>query len=128
MKCTSVDDINKKLIQQKYIFYTNPFSLGDMKTNAVKLLEETAEAFSAYENYKNSLKIDESQTDEELKKQKSEAIKNREALIYECCDTIQAACNLMYSVRATSHEVNQTCQKVFDSNYKKGRYDFITKE
>lgn len=119
----SVDDENLELIRDKYIFYVSPFSLGDMKTNAVKLLEETGEAFSAYEDYKKSLKFREFPTKEELKKHQIEAIKNREALIYECCDTIQAACNLLYSMRATDHEVNQTFQEVFDSNYKKGRYN-----
>lgn len=68
--------------------------LGDMKIFAdispnkpqvMKIMEEAAEVYSAWENTKNS-------------KTRAEASRNKELLLHECADVIQAVSNLIYSL------------------------------
>lgn len=47
----------------------------------------------------------------------------REATMYECCDTIQAACNLLDRLGATQEEeVERTMRSVRYRNERRGRY------
>lgn len=84
-------------LQRVVVIECRPFSMGDDKSMALKPLEETAEVFGAW------------QTDED-------------SVIYECCDTIQAAVNLMMCVGATDAQVESAMDSVEFHNRERGRY------
>lgn len=95
-----------------YELHVQPFRIGDEKSQATKPLEKAAEAFGQWQLITS--------------RGKSSAF--RGGVIYGCCDTIQAACNLMARVGATSDEVNSTMWDVHESNARRGRYDQPTEE
>lgn len=88
---------------QRVVIACRPFLDGDDKSIALKPLEEAAEAFGAWQNAMHG--------DGDL-----------DSVIYECCDTIQAAVNLMMCVGATDAQVESAMDSVEFHNRKRGRY------
>lgn len=100
---------------QEYELHVQPFCIGTAKSQATKPLEEAAEAFGQWQLMKK---------ERERRRQGGLAFAEfREGIIYECCDTIQAACNLMARVGASSDEVSAAMESVHESNKRRGRYD-----
>lgn len=87
-------------MESEYVIYIRPFKMGTDKEAALKPLEEAAEAFNAWQNSDHVTDV-----------------------IYECCDVIQAACNLMMRLGATQEDVNLATYAVEEANKRKGRYD-----
>lgn len=85
-----------------------PFSMGTDKDMALKPLEEAAEAFGAWQN---------------ADRHHFAISSERENILYECCDTIQATCNLIGSLGYSNREVDEMMQKVTRHNIVRGRYD-----
>lgn len=86
-----------------YVIDVIPFDMGTDKEAALKPLEEAAEAFGAWQ------------------------VADRhgcgiEDIAYECCDVIQAACNLMWRVGATQEDVDAAMDAVTEANESRGRY------
>lgn len=88
---------------QRVVIACRPFLDGDDKSIALKPLEEAAEAFGAWQNAMRD--------DGDL-----------DSVIYECCDTIQAAVNLMMCVGATDAQVESTMDSIEFHNRERGRY------
>lgn len=108
---------------QEYEFHVQPFCIGDEKSQATKPLEEAAEAFGQWQLMKKERERRRQGEPDSLA-----CAAFREGIIYECCDTIQAACNLMARVGATSDEVSAAMWNVHESNKLRGRYDQPTEE
>ena len=87
-------------------FTSRPFSMGTEKEAALKPLEEAAEAFGAWQEYKRC---------------PTEVA--REHVYYECCDTIQAAANLMSRIGATERDFMRAFDDVELNNSARGRYE-----
>lgn len=90
----------------------NSFELGTSKEAALKLLEEAAEAFGAWQTYNRCV------CDGRFELSK----KARENLIYECCDVIQATVNLMARFANSDEEIYSTMRRMRENNMKLGRY------
>jgi len=92
---------------RSYRLVVYPFAVGTDRECAVCPLEEAAEAFGAWRG---------------MQAVGSDA-SAREATMYECCDTIQAACNLLDRLGATQEEeVERTMRSVRYRNERRGRY------
>lgn len=92
-----------------YLLMVEPFEMGTPKESAVKLLEEAAEAFGAWQNAElDALELDGSVP--------------LLHVLYECCDVIQAACNLMWRMGATDSQVMAAMLAVTRQNEARGRY------
>lgn len=87
-----------------YEITVRPFDLGTTRDKQRKVVEEAAEAFAEAEDWRLSRSDDAA------------------ALLYECCDTIQAACNLMAAVGATQADVADAMDRVHRRNAERGRY------
>lgn len=83
-----------------------PFSMGTEKEAALKPLEEAAEAFGAWQEYK-----------------KCPTSTARERVYYECCDTIQAVANLMSRLGAKECDFVRAFDDVELNNYALGCYE-----
>lgn len=90
-------------MSSEYVIHVRPFSIGTDKDVALKPLEEAAEAFGEWQTADRD----------------SDGI---EDIVYECCDVIQAACNLMLRVGATQEDVNVAMYAVEEANKARGRY------
>lgn len=80
------------------------------KAHALKPLEEAAEAFGAWQTYIKHL----------------DRYRERDArgeLISECCDTIQAACNLLAAISCTRDELDRAIDEMNEHNIKRGRFN-----
>lgn len=77
--------------------------MGTDKEAALKPLEEAAEAFNAWQ----------------VADRHGDGVAD---VIYECCDVIQAACNLMWRVGATQEDVDIAMDAVAEANESRGRY------
>lgn len=92
-----------------YEFLVEPFAMGTDKECAAKPLEEAAEAFGEWQlctsEYKNE-----------------RLAHTRFDVMYECCDVIQAACNLMSRMGATPDDVERVMGAVHRNNERRGRY------
>ena len=93
-----------------YLLMVEPFEMGTPKESAVKLLEEAAEAFGAWQAFMNADCDAERMTH------------TRSDIVYECCDVIQAACNLMWRMGATDSQVMAAMRAVTRQNEARGRY------
>lgn len=87
----------------KYTIGVKPFDMGTDKEAALKPLEEAAEAFGAWQTADRH----------------GGGVAD---VVYECCDVIQAACNLMWRVGATQEDVDIAIGAVTESNRSRGRY------
>lgn len=90
-------------MESEFVICVRPFDMGTDKEAALKPLEEAAEAFGAWQ------------------------VADRhgcgiEDVAYECCDVIQAACNLMWRVGATQEDVDAAMDAVVEANESRGRY------
>lgn len=93
-----------------YLLMVEPFEMGTAKESAVKPLEEAAEAFAAWQD---------------VERDRLEADGLSVPLLhvlYECCDVIQAACNLMWRMGATEPQVMAAMCAVTRQNEARGRY------
>lgn len=77
-----------------YLLMVAPFEMGTAKESAVKPFKKAAEAFAAWQDYYEL---------ETLESDGLSAALNH--VLYECCDVIQAACNLMWRIGATNQQV-----------------------
>lgn len=94
-----------------YLLMVEPFEMGTPKESAVKPLEEAAEAFGAWQDYY------------ELETLESDGLSVAlNHVLYECCDVIQAACNLMWRMGATEPQVMAAMCAVTRQNDAFGRY------
>lgn len=87
----------------EYVICTRPFEMGTDKEAALKPLEEAAEAFNAWQ----------------VADRYGDGVAD---VIYECCDVIQSACNLMWRVGATQEDVKIAMDAVAEANESRGRY------
>jgi len=87
----------------EYVICTRPFDMGTDKEAALKPLEEAAEAFNAWQGADRD----------------GDGVAD---VIYECCDVIQSACNLMWRVGATQEDVKIAMDAVAEANESRGRY------
>lgn len=87
----------------EYVIYVKPFDMGTDKEAALKPLEEAAEAFGAWQ----------------VADRHGDGV---EDVVYECCDMIQAACNLMWRVGATQDDVGVAMDAVVEANKLRRRY------
>lgn len=87
-------------------FTIRPFSMGTEKEAALKPLEEAAEVFGAWQEYK-----------------RCPTSTARERVYYECCDTIQAVANLMSRLGAKECDFVSAFDDVELNNYARGRYE-----
>ena len=93
-----------------YLLMVEPFEMGTPKESAVKPLEEAAEAFAAWQ-------------DVERDARESDGLSvPLNHVLYECCDVIQAACNLMWRMGATDTKVMTAMCAVTRQNEARGRY------
>lgn len=95
---------------------TFPDSKPDKK-QAVKVLEEAAEAFSAWDIL---TKWRESEMFSEDYKSAVD-VPNIEKLLDECCDVVQAVSNLVYAFGYT--DMRPFMEKTIEKNTLRGRYD-----
>jgi hypothetical protein len=86
-----------------YTLRVDPFVIGSEKSRILKPLEESAEVLGAWQN-------------------RERGVGDRQAILYECCDVIQAACNALASLGATQAEVKATMSSVHEHNFARGRY------
>ena len=86
-----------------YTLRVNPFVIGSEKSRILKPLEESAEVLGAWQD-------------------RERGVGDRQAILYECCDVIQAACNALASLGATQAEVEATMSSVHEHNFARGRY------
>lgn len=93
-----------------YLLMVEPFEMGTPKESAVKPLEEAAEAFGAW------------QAVEKADCKAERMLASRADVLYECCDVIQAACNLMWRMGATDAQVMAAMCAVTRQNEARGRY------
>lgn len=91
------------MASEYYVIGVRPFKMGTDKEAALKPLEEAAEAFGEWQTADRD----------------SDGI---EDIVYECCDVIQAACNLMWRVGATQGDVDVAMYAVEEANKARGRY------
>ena len=89
----------------EYVIDVRPFDMGTDKEAALKPLEEAAEAFGAWQEYKAE-----------------GTAYARKSVIYECCDVIQATANLLHYIGADNDEVAYMMRNVTESNRSRGRY------
>ena len=82
----------------------------DCKAQALKPLEEAAEAFGAWQTY------DDVQYAPATMREMC-----RKELIDECLDTVQAAVNLLAAVGATQGEVDAAIRRMDERNAERGR-------
>lgn len=87
----------------EYVICVRTFDMGTDKEAALKPLEEAAEAFGAWQ----------------VSDRHGDGV---EDIVYECCDVIQAACNLMLRVGATQEDVDVAMYAVEEANKARGRY------
>lgn len=87
-------------------FTIEPFVMGTEKEAALKPLEEAAEVFGAWQEYK-----------------RCPTSTARERVYYECCDTIQAVANLMSRLGAKECDFVRAFDDVELNNYACGRYE-----
>lgn len=93
-------------VPMSYAFVVQPFVIGTEKSRMLKPLEEAAEVFGAWQDMdRDPCKM------------------RRSDVIYECCDTIQAAANALASFGVTQDEVDQTFARVHKHNVERGRYN-----
>lgn len=81
---------------------------GSPKERARKLVEEAAEAFSAFERY------DRAESYQEIKAA-------REEIVQECADVITAACGLLWSIYGGSIDIAPDMKLCKYRNEKRGR-------
>lgn len=87
-------------------FTINPFVMGTEKEAALKPLEEAAEVFGAWQEYK---------------KEPNDVLLGH--VYYECCDTIQAIANLMSRMGASEDDFVRAFSYVQLHNAMRGRYE-----
>ena len=87
----------------EYELRVRPFRMRSEKEAALKPLEEAAEAFGAWQ--------DEGADGVDVF-----------SIWYECCDVIQAACNLMWQTGASRENVAGAMHAVTVQNERRGRY------
>lgn len=91
------------------------FQMGTDKERAKKVAEEGAEAFSAWEASDRCIPI--------IREPNGEpSLGSISRVLYECCDVIQAACNLMASMGAAQEDVDRAMRAVREHNEERGRY------
>lgn len=82
-----------------------PFDMGTEQDKARKVVEEAAEAFSAWESLRLWDSVD------------------VEDVLYECMDCMQACVNLMASLGAAQEDVDAAYTRVHAANEERGRYE-----
>lgn len=97
----------------RYWVKSETFDMGSMKDKALKPLEEASEAREAVEAYWPTRHSDITETRENL----------RHKAIYECCDTLQATCNLLAALGVTQQDLDATMDRVHEHNRERGRYE-----
>ena len=90
----------------------NTFNLGTSQESALKLPEESAKAFGAWEVYNKCV----------CHGRYESARKAREDLIYECCNVIQVTANLMARFASSDDEIYLTMRRMREDNMKRGRH------
>lgn len=83
----------------------------DDKAQALKPLEEAAEAFGAWQRC----------DDIRLSPTMTTRVEHRDDLIDECLDTVQATVNLLAAVGATQGEVDAAIRRMDERNWSRGR-------
>lgn len=83
----------------------------DDKAQALKPLEEAAEAFGAWRQC----------DDIRLSPTMTARVEHRDDLIGECLDTVQATVNLLAAVGATQGEVDAAIRRMDERNWSRGR-------
>ena len=95
-----------------YLFNLRTFrKVSNDKAQALKLLEEAAEAFGAWRRC----------DDIRLSPTMMARMASREDLIDECLDTVQATVNLLAAVDATQGEVDAAIRRMDERNWSRGR-------
>jgi len=95
-----------------YLGEIRPFpAIKADKVQATKILEESSEIFSAWENYNRALQDADTQ----------EATLSRQDLLDECADAIMAISNMIFALGVT--DFTPYIRKCFRRNEERGRYD-----
>lgn len=89
-----------------------PGKLADGKGQALKPLEEAAEAFGAWQRYEEVGAVD------------ADGLRTcmRERVLDECADTVQAVVNLMAALGVTQDELNAALERCDERNRERGRF------
>lgn len=95
-----------------YHFHVEPFTMGTEKEMALKPLEESAEAFGAWQALIKPA----------INGNRADNRQRRDNVIYECCDVIQATANLLSMLGAEQQDIDDAMEKVHASNEVRGRY------
>jgi hypothetical protein len=88
-------------------FSIAPFEIGTEKEAALKPLEEAAEVFGAWQTMERIDPVPEY---------------SKEAVVYECCDVVQAVTNLLSRMGVSQKCVDKQMGLVTAHNYARGRY------
>lgn len=96
----------------RYWVKCETFDIGDAKDKALKPLEEASEAREAVQVYWPARRSGIGEMRDNL----------RRKALYECCDTLQATCNLLAMLGATQQELDETMETVRSHNEERGRY------
>lgn len=89
-----------------------PERLADGKRQALKPLEEAAEAFGAWQQYEEVEEVDPDGVRPYL----------RDRVVDECADTVQAVVNLMAKLGVTQDELNAALERCDERNRERGRF------
>lgn len=84
-------------------------NVSDSKGQALKPLEEAAEAFGAWQEFDRMRNV-------------PARMDMRDDLIDECMDTVQAIANLLAAVSATQGEVDAAIRRMDERNGDRGRF------
>lgn len=87
------------------------------KAQALKPLEEAAEAFAAWQAYERWLSLREMGGD--FMGDVDDPCRPLRSLVDECCDVIQATCNLLFSVGVT--DLREPMRRCLERNEARGR-------
>lgn len=98
--------------RMRYWVQCETFSMGSLKEKALKPLEEASEAREAVQTWYDHAPVTSYESGVEL----------RDKAVYECCDTLQATCNLLAALGVSQEELDETMRDVRKSNEGKGRY------
>ena len=99
-----------------YQLTINPFAMGTDKEAAVKVLEEAAEVYAAWQTYERMTKNERLQA----KWERECNDEQRDVLADELADVIQAACNLADRYDIDLASAMMRCE---DRNRARGRYE-----
>lgn len=86
--------------------------MGSLKDKALKPLEEASEAREAVQRYWPARGSDMEEMRDNL----------RHKALYECCDVLQATCNLLAALGVDQAELDRTMREVTAHNEARGRY------